>query len=157
MNSSTSHRPWEAANGNARTPPRQAQQTLPSITTLTANMDAASAEKPPPNLSMSAVQRDSGAWSMAPSTRKYNPSAHRNAVTGRRHIADPRHRFFGLFGKHYVVPQFIAAFSQQALWLRETNFYAGYICYTLFSRPTTIAWLFKFTAKHDIAIDQPEL
>lgn len=71
MNSSTSHRPWESTNVDIRTPPAQAQQTLPSITTLTANMSAAPSEQPPLNLSMSAVQRDSGAWSMPPSTRKH--------------------------------------------------------------------------------------
>lgn len=75
MNSSTSHRPWESTNVDIRTPPAQAQQTLPSITTLTANMSAAPSEQPPLNLSMSAVQRDSGAWSMPPSTRSSAYSA----------------------------------------------------------------------------------
>jgi hypothetical protein len=75
MNHSTSHRPWEARNGNTRTPPVQTQQTLPSITTLTSTMNPTSAEQAPLNLSMSAVQRDSGAWSMPPSTRKHYPTS----------------------------------------------------------------------------------
>lgn len=75
MNTSNSHRPWEARNASTRTPPVQKQQTLPSITTLTSTMNAAPAEQPPLNLSMSAVQRDSGAWSMPPSTRKRHPFA----------------------------------------------------------------------------------
>lgn len=121
--SSTSHRPWEAADASTRTPPGQAQQTLPSITTLTANMSSACPDQPPLNLSMSALQRDSGAWSVPASTRKYSPffflpSAPFQSHCWLRDYYSHNYRFFGLFGKHDALSQFITAFSEQALWLR---------------------------------------
>ena len=62
----TSHRPWEAERTNAPHSSNPTAQTLPSISTLTANMDGS---KVPLNPSLSEAQRDSGNWSMPHSAR----------------------------------------------------------------------------------------
>ena len=74
MEISGTHRPWEAGRNNHLAPSSQAPQTLPSISTLTANMDNAPTKNAPLNLSMSAVERDSGNWSMPQSARKWRIS-----------------------------------------------------------------------------------
>lgn len=80
------HRPWEAGSSPPQASPTQGSQTLPSISAITANMHSgpASQEKSPVSLSTNA--RDSGAWSMPQSTRKYASTS-----MMARHICGPRH------------------------------------------------------------------
>ena len=70
METPTSHRPWEADRPNASMMHNHNQQTLPSISTLTAGIDQPPTEKGQLNLSMSSIQRDSGSWSGPSSTSK---------------------------------------------------------------------------------------
>src|SRR5271154_943384 len=60
METAGNRRPWEAESMNVHA---QGPQTLPSISTLTQGITSQPSERPPLNLSMSAVSRDSGNWS----------------------------------------------------------------------------------------------
>ncbi|KAG0154497.1 hypothetical protein PDIDSM_65 [Penicillium digitatum] len=80
MDPSVAHRPWEAVSGPQST--TGSTQTLPSISTLTANMPGtgAPAEKSPGNGSLNTIERDSGNWSMPQSTRSSTYSTATNGT-----------------------------------------------------------------------------
>ncbi|OJJ46188.1 hypothetical protein ASPZODRAFT_2131267 [Penicilliopsis zonata CBS 506.65] len=84
METSIAHRPWEPARSAPHTPPVPTPQTLPSISTLTANMGGAPAvhpsEKSPGNSSLNTIERDSGNWSMPQSTRSSTYSTATNGT-----------------------------------------------------------------------------
>ncbi|KAL9111365.1 MAG: hypothetical protein Q9227_004242 [Pyrenula ochraceoflavens] len=65
--SNVNHRPWEAEQSHVQKAPSSNPQTLPSIAALTGGVSGGGPQPAPEklNLSMSAVQRDSGAWSVA--------------------------------------------------------------------------------------------
>jgi len=78
MEPSMNRRPWEEGAAKQQQHHDQPQQSLPSISTLTANLT----NGPPPtvseispiNSSISQLQRDSGNWSMPQSTRELRPA-----------------------------------------------------------------------------------
>ncbi|KAJ5274049.1 hypothetical protein N7478_009174 [Penicillium angulare] len=79
---SVTHRPWETVHSGPATPAASVQ-TLPSISTLTANMNGAgvnTAEKSPGNASLNTIERDSGNWSMPQSTRSSTYSTATNGT-----------------------------------------------------------------------------
>lgn len=84
MEASIAHRPWEAASAGSQSPPIPLKQTLPSISTITANMDGAginqSEKKSPGNASLNTIERDSGNWSMPQSTRSSTYSTTTNGT-----------------------------------------------------------------------------
>ncbi|KAJ6006915.1 hypothetical protein N7451_004859 [Penicillium sp. IBT 35674x] len=78
---SVAHRPWEPVSSGPATPAASAQ-TLPSISTLTANMNGAgnAQDKSPGNSSLNTIERDSGNWSMPQSTRSSTYSTATNGT-----------------------------------------------------------------------------
>ncbi|KAJ5937523.1 hypothetical protein N7454_003865 [Penicillium verhagenii] len=78
---SVAHRPWEHVSSGPATPAASAQ-TLPSISTLTANMNGAghTQDKSPGNSSLNTIERDSGNWSMPQSTRSSTYSTTTNGT-----------------------------------------------------------------------------
>ncbi|KAL1998310.1 hypothetical protein VTN02DRAFT_6430 [Thermoascus thermophilus] len=73
MEPSVAHRPWEESKMGPQTPTVPTSQTLPSISTLTANMTPVpAAEKSPGASSMNTLERDSGNWSMPPRSSTYS-------------------------------------------------------------------------------------
>ncbi|OQE26850.1 hypothetical protein PENSTE_c005G04201 [Penicillium steckii] len=75
------HRPWEQVSSGPQTP-AASSQTLPSISTLTANMNGGhnTSEKSPGNSSLNTIERDSGNWSMPQSTRSSTYSTATNGT-----------------------------------------------------------------------------
>ena len=69
MEISVARRPWEDSRTGPQTPQAQSNQTLPSISTLTANMSIGTVSPPEKSPAQNSVERDSGNWSMSQSTR----------------------------------------------------------------------------------------
>lgn len=87
MDAVTSARPWETVNASPMSSATQnGQPQLPSISAMTAGVTASGQEQSPSyTLSSNAQERDSGNWSMPPSTRKFTfhsftPFARRRAT-----------------------------------------------------------------------------
>ncbi|KAL1964807.1 hypothetical protein VTN77DRAFT_6309 [Rasamsonia byssochlamydoides] len=83
MESSVAHRPWEDSKPGPQSAPVATTQTLPSISTLTANMGGVSippAEKSPASSSLNTLERDSGNWSMPQSARSSTYSTTTNGT-----------------------------------------------------------------------------
>jgi hypothetical protein len=69
MDISVARRPWEDSRASPQTPQAQSNQTLPSISTLTANMSIGTVPPPEKSPAQNTVERDSGNWSMSQSAR----------------------------------------------------------------------------------------